>query len=81
MNNRDLEIFSSKTQLMIFSKKYKNPHINCLVKLGETDILPSSIVRFLDIILNSKLSDEQHLAYVINKGKKLNSIISALRIT
>ena len=50
MNNRDLEIFSSKTQLMIFSKKYKNPHINCLVKLGETDILPSSIVRFLDNI-------------------------------
>lgn len=65
---------------MIFFKKNKNPHINCSVKLRETDILPSPIVQISGYNIGPQ-TFRQHMTYAINKEKKLNSILSALRTT
>lgn len=66
---------------MIFTKRKRPSQGNPSVKLKDHQILPSSSVRFLGIVLDSKLSGKKHMEQATSKGKRLNSILSALRGT
>ncbi|XP_018305536.1 uncharacterized protein [Mycetomoellerius zeteki] len=81
LRNRGLEISLPKTQLMIFSNKRSPDPMSWSILFQGHLISPSSTVRFLGVLLDSKLTGKAHMFYVINKGKRILQIISAFRGT
>lgn len=78
---RGLEISLSKTQLMVFSLKRPLNPPNYHISIQNHRIPASSSVRFLGVLLDPRLSGRLHMTSIIQKGKRIMQVISALRGT
>ena len=78
--NRNLFIFPSKTNLLIFSKSHVDKSTYKL-KIDDEFIYPSNKCRYLGLIINDKLNWNSHVDYMINKCSKIMNILKYLRVT
>ncbi|TGZ47961.1 hypothetical protein DBV15_10259, partial [Temnothorax longispinosus] len=76
--SRGLELSPAKSRCVVFTRKrtYQLPKPNILVN-GE-EIPMATEHRFLGINLDNKLTGKPHMKYLINKGKRIASILTML---
>lgn len=77
--NHGLEISPSKSNVIVFSRKRVTPHIRVLIN---NSILPNQTqIRFLGVILDSKLTWNPYVNFIINKCQAgLNTLRAVSRV-
>ena len=69
MNNNMLKINADKTEVILFSSKSNQKHVETIsVKIGKEDIKPSTNVRNLGAFLDSEMNMEKHINSVCRSG-------------
>ena len=70
------KISKTKTTAVIFSHKTKDQDVE--LKIGDTKIQIKNSVKFLGVILDKKLSWNEHIQYVVDRCKTRINLLRAL---
>lgn len=70
LQSKDFDISPHKTQMIFFSRRNIRSSINYITLNGST-IKSARVVRFLGVLLDSKLNGNVHMDYIINKSRKI----------
>ncbi|TGZ53772.1 Gag-Pol polyprotein, partial [Temnothorax longispinosus] len=76
--DRGLDLAPAKSRYMIFTRKrtYQLPEEN--ITINGVEVPLTNEHRVLGIILDSKLTGKAHIKYLLNKGRKISSILTVL---
>lgn len=80
LTSKGLTVSSTKSSLMVFTKKHINPHAFS-IKLGNSTILSTDTYKFLGISLDYRFSGRNHIRTLSSRCSKLLNIINMLRGT
>jgi len=76
LRNRGLDLSPEKSQWMIFTRNKTVPCLPALKIFGSSPKVTT--VKFLEIFLDSKMSEREHLKYLIRKESEIVDILSSL---
>lgn len=78
LSDKGLEISPSKSSCVIFSRRRNLRISNHILNVNNEAIPIMDKVKFLGIWFDSRLSGRAHLSYLVDKGRKILNVISAL---
>lgn len=74
LRSRGMELSASKSKLIVFSdKRNRRSNVAPNVCINNQRFDLNTLVRFLGVILDSKLNGKEHLNYLIQKGKTVSN--------
>ena len=77
LDKKNLTLEPTKSKIMIFTRRYKLPNIST-IRLNNFNFEKVEKIKFLGIILESKLKWKDHIEYTINKCEKILNIMRSI---
>jgi hypothetical protein len=74
-----LSLNTSKTEIILFQPKSKHSKKNLTLKINNKIIYPSNKIRYLGVILDSRLTWRDHLTELSSKLSRANGLLSRIR--
>ena len=76
LNNAGLELAVQKTEAVLISARREKKQIT--LRIGEHEIRSQEAIRYLGVLIDTRLSYKQHLLSVSNKAEKVNGALARI---